>query len=229
MPIDKVVSTFEAAVSGVADGSTILVSGFGGAGMPTELLNALRDQGARNLTIVSNNAGVGREGIGGLLAEGRVRKVICSYPRSGGSVVFEEMWAAGAVELEVVPQGTLSERIRAAGAGIGAFYTPTGVGTQLTEGKEVREISGRMHVLEYPLKGDVAFVFAKKADRWGNLVYNKSARNFGPVMAPAADLTVVQVYEIVKLGSLDPESIITPSIYVDRVVKLDGQGIGEKA
>lgn len=227
MAINKIMNDFEAAVAGVKDGSTILVSGFGGAGMPTELLNALRDQGATDLTIVSNNAGVGREGIGGLLSEGKVKKVICSYPRSGGSVIFEEMWAAGKVELEVVPQGTLSERIRAAGAGIGAFYTPTGVGTQLAEGKEVRKINGRDQVLEYPLKGDVAFVLAKAADRWGNLIYNKSARNFGPVMAPAADLTVVQVHEIVELGALDPEAIVTPSIFVDRVVKMAGPGLGE--
>ena len=227
MAINKIMDDFETAVSGVKDGSTILVSGFGGAGMPTELLNALRDQGATDLTIVSNNAGVGREGIGGLLSEGKVKKVICSYPRSGGSVIFEEMWAAGKVELEVVPQGTLSERIRAAGAGIGAFYTPTGVGTQLAEGKEVRNINGRDQVLEYPLKGDVAFVLAKAADRWGNLIYNKSARNFGPVMAPAADLTVVQVHEIVELGTLDPEAIVTPSIFVDRVVKMAGPGLGE--
>ena len=222
-------SNFEDAVAGVKDGSTILVSGFGGAGMPTELLNALRDQGATDLTIVSNNAGVGREGISGLLSEGKIRKVICSYPRSGGSVIFEEMWAAGKVELEVVPQGTLSERIRAAGAGIGAFYTPTAVGTQLAEGKEVREINGRLQVLEYPLKGDVAFVLAKKADRWGNLTYNKSARNFGPVMAPAADLTIVQVHEIVELGTLDPEAIVTPSIFVNRVVKMAGPGLGESS
>ena len=227
MAINKIMNDFETAVAGVRDGSTILVSGFGGAGMPTELLNALRDQGATDLTIVSNNAGVGREGIGGLLSEGKVKKVICSYPRSGGSVIFEEMWAAGKVELEVVPQGTLSERIRAAGAGIGAFYTPTGVGTQLAEGKEVRKINGRDQVLEYPLKGDVAFVLAKAADRWGNLIYNKSARNFGPVMAPAADLTVVQVHEIVELGALDPEAIVTPSIFVDRVVKMAGPGLGE--
>ena len=227
MAINKIMNDFETAVSGVKDGSTILVSGFGGAGMPTELLNALRHQGATDLTIVSNNAGVGREGIGGLLSEGKVKKVICSYPRSGGSVIFEEMWAAGKVELEVVPQGTLSERIRAAGAGIGAFYTPTGVGTQLAEGKEVRKINGRDQVLEYPLKGDVAFVLAKAADRWGNLIYNKSARNFGPVMAPAADLTVVQGHEIVELGALDPEAIVTPSIFVDRVVKMAGPGLGE--
>ena len=227
MAINKIMTNFEDAVAGVKDGSTILVSGFGGAGMPTELLNALRDQGATDLTIVSNNAGVGREGIGGLLSEGKIRKVICSYPRSGGSVIFEEMWAAGKVELEVVPQGTLSERIRAAGAGIGAFYTPTAVGTQLAEGKEVREINGRLQVLEYPLKGDVAFVLAKTADRWGNLTYNKSARNFGPVMAPAADLTIVQVHEIVELGALDPETIVTPSIFVDRVVKMAGPGLGE--
>ena len=229
MAINKIMSNFEDAVAGVRDGSTILVSGFGGAGMPTELLNALRDQGATDLTIVSNNAGVGREGISGLLSEGKIRKVICSYPRSGGSVIFEEMWAAGKVELEVVPQGTLSERIRAAGAGIGAFYTPTAVGTQLAEGKEVREINGRLQVLEYPLKGDVAFVLAKKADRWGNLTYNKSARNFGPVMAPAADLTIVQVHEIVELGTLDPETIVTPSIFVDRVVKMAGPGLGESS
>ncbi|MBT4355794.1 MAG: 3-oxoacid CoA-transferase subunit A [Rhodospirillaceae bacterium] len=229
MAINKIMTNFEDAVAGVKDGSTILVSGFGGAGMPTELLNALRDQGATDLTIVSNNAGGGREGIGGLLSEGKIRKVICSYPRSGGSVIFEEMWASGKVELEVVPQGTLSERIRAAGAGIGAFYTPTAVGTQLAEGKEVREINGRLQVLEYPLKGDVAFVLAKTADRWGNLTYNKSARNFGPVMAPAADLTIVQVHEIVKLGALDPETIVTPSIYVDRVVKMAGPGLGESA
>jgi 3-oxoadipate CoA-transferase alpha subunit len=227
MAINKIVNSFGEAVAGVKDGATILVSGFGGAGMPTELLNALRDQGATDLTIVSNNAGVGREGIGGLLSDGRIRKVICSYPRSGGSVIFEEMWAAGKVELEVVPQGTLSERIRAAGAGIGAFYTPTGVGTQLAEGKEVREIDGRLQVLEYPLKGDVAFVLAKRGDRWGNLTYNKSARNFGPVMAPAAELTVVQVHEIVELGELDPEIIVTPSIFVDRVVKMAGPGLGE--
>jgi 3-oxoadipate CoA-transferase alpha subunit len=229
MAINKIMSNFEDAVAGVKDGSTILVSGFGGAGMPTELLNAIRDKGARDLTIVSNNAGVGREGISGLLSEGKIRKVICSYPRSGGSVIFEEMWAAGKVELEVVPQGTLSERIRAAGAGIGAFYTPTAVGTQLAEGKEVREINGRLQVLEYPLKGDVAFVLAKKADRWGNLTYNKSARNFGPVMAPAADLTIVQVHEIVELGTLDPETIVTPSIFVNRVVKMAGPGLGESS
>ena len=227
MAINKIMNDFETAVSGVKDGSTILVSGFGGAGMPTELLNALRDQGATDLTIVSNNAGVGREGIGGLLSEGKVKKVICSYPRSGGSVIFEEMWAAGKVELEVVPQGTLSERIRAAGAGIGAFYTPAGYGTEVAEGKEVRKINGRDQVLEYPLKGDVAFVLAKAADRWGNLIYNKSARNFGPVMAPAADLTVVQVHEIVELCALDPEAIVTPSIFVDRVVKMAGPGLGE--
>lgn len=228
MAINKIMDSFAAAVEGIKDGATVLVSGFGGAGMPTELLNALNDQGATDLTIVSNNAGVGREGIGGLLAAGKVRKVVCSYPRSGGSVVFEEMWARGEVELELVPQGTLSERMRAAGAGVGAFYTPTGVGTQLAEGKELREIGGRMQVLEYPLRGDVAFVLAKAADRWGNLIYNKSARNFGPVMAAAADLCVVQVPEIVELGALDPEIIVTPSIYVDRVVKMDAPGKGER-
>jgi 3-oxoadipate CoA-transferase alpha subunit len=227
MAINKIMDSFEAAVEGIKDGATVLVSGFGGAGMPTELLNALNSQGAADLTIVSNNAGVGREGIGGLLAAGKIRKVICSYPRSGGSIVFEEMWAAGDVELELVPQGTLSERMRAAGAGVGAFYTPTGVGTQLADGKELREIGGLLQVLEYPLRGDVAFVLAKQADRWGNLIYNKSARNFGPVMAAAADLCVVQVPEIVELGAMDPEAIVTPSIYVDRVVKMSAPGKGE--
>jgi len=227
MAINKVIDSFANAVEGVQDGATVLVSGFGGAGMPTELLNALRDQGATNLTIVSNNAGVGREGIGGLLSAGRVRKVICSYPRSGGSVVFEEMWAKGQVELELVPQGTLSERMRAAGAGIGGFYTPTGVGTQLAEGKETRELGGRTMLLERPLPGDVAFILAKQSDRWGNLTYNKSARNFGPVMAAAACLTVVQVPELVALGDLDPETIVTPSIYVDRVVKMNAPSLGE--
>lgn len=228
MPINKIVGNFADAVAGIADGATLLVSGFGGAGMPTELLNALRDQGCRDLTIVSNNAGVGREGIGGLLEAGRVRKVICSYPRSGGSVVFEQMWADGQVELELMPQGTLSERMRAAGAGIGAFYTPTGVGTRLAEGKETREIDGRMHVLEYALHGDAAFVFAECADRWGNLTYSKSARNFGPVMAAAARLTVAQVRRVVELGELDPETIVTPSIYVDRVIRIEGRGAGER-
>ena len=179
MPINKIVDGFARAVHDIKDGATILVSGFGGAGMPTELLNALREQGATDLTIVSNNAGVGREGIGGLLEAGRIRKVICSFPRSANSVVFDAMWAAGKIELELVPQGTLSERMRAAGAGIGAFYTPTGVGTRLAEGKELRNFDGRPQVLEYPLKGDVAFVLARQADRWGNLTYNKSARNFG--------------------------------------------------
>ncbi len=227
MPINKIVESFEDAVRGIEDGATLLVGGFGGAGMPTELLDALRDQGCRDLVIVSNNAGVGRRGIGGLLEAGRVRKVICSYPRSGGSVVFEQMWAKGQVELEVVPQGTLSERMRAAGAGIGAFYTPTGVGTRLAEGKEIREIDGRAHVLEHALHGDAAFVFAECADRWGNLTYSKSARNFGPVMAAAARLTVAQVRRIVSLGDLDPEVVVTPSIFVDRVIRIEGPGSGE--
>ncbi len=227
MPINKIVESFEDAVCGIEDGATLLVGGFGGAGMPTELLDALHDQGCRDLVIVSNNAGVGHRGIGGLLEAGRVRKVICSYPRSGGSVVFEQMWAKGQVELEVVPQGTLSERMRAAGAGIGAFYTPTGVGTRLAAGKEIREIDGRAHVLEHALHGDAAFVFAQCADRWGNLTYSKSARNFGPVMAAAARLTVAQVRRIVSLGDLDPEVIVTPSIFVDRVIRIEGSGSGE--
>ena len=218
--IDKRVADMAAAVAGVADGSTVLIGGFGEAGVPKELVAALLAQGAGELTIVNNNAGVGREGIAALLAAGRVRKVICSYPRSRGSVVFEELYEAGRIELEVVPQGTLSERIRAGGAGIGGFYTPTAAGTLLAEGKESRRLNGREYVLELPIKGEVALIKADKADRWGNLTYNKTARNFGPSMATAAELTVAQVREIVELGALDPEHVITPGIFVDRVVEV---------
>ncbi|UUX49563.1 3-oxoacid CoA-transferase subunit A [Nisaea acidiphila] len=217
MAINKVVQTRAEAVQGIGDGSTVLISGFGAAGVPTDLIHALLDQGARDLTVVSNNAGTGDRGLAALLREGRVRRIVCSYPRSAGSIAFDELYAAGKIELELVPQGTLSERMRAAGAGIGAFYTPTGVGTKLAEGKEVREIDGREYVLEYPLKGDVALVEAESADRWGNLTYNKSARNFGPVMAMAADLTIVEARNIVELGQMNPETIVTPSIFVDRV------------
>lgn len=216
--LDKRVSSLEEAVKGVRDGATVLVSGFGNAGIPVELLHALLDQGARDLTIVSNNAGSGRTDLAALLAAGRVRKVICSYPKTAGSVVFDGLYAAGKIELELVPQGTLSERMRAGGAGIGGFYTPTGVGTDLAEGKETRVINGREHVFELPIKGDIALVKAERADRWGNLVYRLAARNFGPTMAMAADCTVVQVREIVELGSIDPDQVMTPGIFVNRVV-----------
>ncbi|MGW0606108.1 3-oxoacid CoA-transferase subunit A [Streptomyces sp. NPDC002640] len=207
------------AVAGVEDGSTVLVGGFGMAGMPVQLIDALIRQGAKDLTVVSNNAGNGDTGLAALLAKGRVRKVICSFPRQADSWVFDDLYRSGRIELEVVPQGNLAERMRAAGAGIGAFYCPTGVGTLLAEGKETREIDGRTYVLEYPIKGDVALIGAYRADRMGNLVYRKTARNFGPVMATAATTVIAQVREIVDTGSLDPEAVITPGIYVDHVVQ----------
>ena len=191
--IDKRFASIENALAGIRDGSVILVGGFGNAGSPIPLLEALIDQGATDLTIVSNNAGEGDFGLAALMKAGRISKIICSYPRSSGSVIFEELYGQGKIDLEVVPQGTLSERMRAAGAGIGGFYTPTSAGTLLAKGKETREIEGKLHVLELPLKGDVALIKADLADRWGNLTYNKSARNFGPTMAMAADLTIAQV------------------------------------
>ena len=218
--IDKRVDTIDAALSGIEDGSTILVSGFGNAGSPIRLLEALIDQGAANLTIVSNNAGEGDFGLAALMKAGRVTKVICSYPRSAGSIIFEELYDQGKIELEVVPQGTLSERMRAAGAGIGGFFTPTSAGTLLGANKETREIEGKLHVLETPLKGDVALVKADAGDRWGNLTYNKSARNFGPTMAMAAKLTIAEVKTIKELGEISPEHVVTPGIFVDRVIKL---------
>jgi len=220
MMIDKRVDTIDAALSGIEDGSTILVSGFGNAGSPIRLLEALIDQGAANLTIVSNNAGEGEFGLAALMKAGRVTKVICSYPRSAGSIIFEELYDQGKIELEVVPQGTLSERMRAAGAGIGGFFTPTSAGTLLGANKETREIDGKIHVLETPLKGDVALVKADVGDRWGNLTYNKSARNFGPTMAMAAKLTIAEVKTIKELGEICPEHVVTPGIFVDRVIKL---------
>src|SRR5580700_2889735 len=220
--IDKRVRSLAEAVSGIKDGALVLTGGFGGAGSPEALYGALLEQGARDLTIVNNNAGTGRTGLAGLMDAGRIRKIICSFPRSAGSVVFEELYKVGKIELELVPQGILSERMRCAGAGLGGFYSPVGVGTRLAEGKEVREIDGRRYVLEKPLKGDVAFCKALKSDRWGNLVYRKAARNFNPTMAMAADLTVVQVKEFVELGGLDPEMIVTPGIFVDRVVQVVG-------
>ena len=221
--IDKRFASIENALAGIRDGSVILVGGFGNAGSPIPLLEALIDQGASDLTIVSNNAGEGDFGLAALMKAGRVSKIICSYPRSSGSVIFEELYGQGKIDLEVVPQGTLSERMRAAGAGIGGFYTPTSAGTLLAEGKETREIEGKLHVLELPLKGDVALIKADLADRWGNLTYNKSARNFGPTMAMAADLTIAQVRQIVDLGEISPELVVTPGIFVDRVVKEGSQ------
>lgn len=208
------------AVAGIEDGATVLVGGFGMAGMPVALIDALIAQGARDLTIVSNNAGNGDTGLAALLAAGRVRKVVCSFPRQSDSWVFDGLYREGRIELEVVPQGTLAERMRAAGAGIGAFYCPTGVGTPLAEGKEVREIDGRTYLLELPLPGDVALIGAHRADGLGNLVYRKTARNFGPVMATAARTVIAQVSEVVDVGALDPEAVVTPGIYVDRIVRV---------
>ncbi|MGH3308778.1 MAG: 3-oxoacid CoA-transferase subunit A [Nocardioides sp.] len=206
------------AVAGVEDGSTVLVGGFGMAGMPVDLIDALIRQGATGLTVVSNNAGNGDTGLAALLAKGRVRKMVCSFPRQSDSWVFDALYREGRIELEVVPQGNLAERMRAAGAGIGAFFSPTGVGTPLAEGKETREIDGRTYVLEHPIKGDVALIGAHRADRAGNLVYRKTARNFGPVMATAATTVIAQVHEEVEIGGIDPEVVVTPGIYVDRVV-----------
>ena len=218
--IDKRVKTLAEAVAGIRDGSVILCAGFGGAGLPDALCEAMVEQGARDLTIVSNNAGTGRRGLAALLAAGQVRKIICSFPRSSGSVVFEELYAQGRIELELVPQGTMSERMRCAAAGLGGFYSPVSVGTRLAEGKEHREIDGRLYVLEKPLKGDVALIAAERGDRWGNLVYRKSARNFNPTMAMAADLAIAQVRHVVELGELDPEVIVTPGIFIDRLVEV---------
>ena len=206
------------AVADVVDGSTVLVGGFGPAGMPSELIDALIRRGAAELTIVSNNAGNGDHGLAALLAKGSVRKVICSYPRHKDSWVFDDLFRRGQIELELVPQGNLAERMRAAGAGIGAFYCPTAVGTALAEGKEIREINGRAYALEFPLHGDLALIKAHKADEMGNLTYRKTARNFGPVMATAARTVVAQVQEVFATGIIDPETVVTPCIYVDRLV-----------
>ena len=219
--INKIVPSLQDAVAGVQDGSTVLVSGFGGAGQPHELIDALIDQGAKDLVLVNNNAGNGETGIAKLMKLGRVRKIICSFPRQVDSHVFDGLFRAGKIELELVPQGTLAERIRAGGAGIGGFYTRTAVGTVLAEGKEIRKIDGEDHIYEPPIKADVALVKALRGDRWGNLVFRKTARNFGPVMATAAKLTVVQVYETVELGEMDPEAIVTPGIYVNRIVRVE--------
>ncbi len=222
--IDKTVADVDEAVAGIFDGATVMIGGFGRAGQPVELIDALIAQGATDLTIINNNAGNGDVGLAALLAKGRVRRILCSFPRQHDSWVFDGLYRAGEIELELVPQGNLAERIRAAGAGIGAFFSPTGVGTALAEGKEAREIDGRTYVLEYPIKADFALISALRADRWGNLVYRETARNFGPIMAAAAKTTIVQVDEVVPLGALDPEVVVTPGIFVDRVV-----AVGERA
>ena len=224
--IDKTCSSTAQALAGVPDGATVMIGGFGGAGQPAELIDALIAQGARELTIVNNNAGNGETGLAALLKAGRVRKIICSFPRQADSQVFDALYRAGKLELELVPQGNLAERIRAAGAGIGGFFTPTGYGTELARGKEVRELDGRMQVFETPIHADFALIKAERGDRWGNLVYRKAARNFGPVMAMAAKVTVASVHEIVELGALDPEHIITPGIFVQRVVRVERSATG---
>jgi 3-oxoadipate CoA-transferase alpha subunit len=221
--IDKIFASAREALADVADGATVMIGGFGTAGLPNELTDALLEQGARDLTIVNNNAGNGDTGLAALLAAGRVRKIICSFPRQADSHHFDRLYRAGKIELELVPQGNLAERIRAAGAGIGGFFTPTGYGTELAKGKETREIDGRMYVLESPIHADFALIKAERGDRWGNLTYRMTARNFGPVMAMAARCTVATVHEVVALGALDPESVITPGIFVQRVVRVERQ------
>ena len=224
--IDKIFPSIAAALEGVRDGSTVMIGGFGGAGQPNELIDALIEQGARDLTIVNNNAGNGETGLAALLKAGRVRKIICSFPRQVDSQVFDGLYRSGKLELELVPQGNLAERIRAAGAGIGGFFTPTGYGTDLAKGKETREIDGRMYVLEAPIHADLALIKAERGDRWGNLVYRKTARNFGPIMAMAAKITVASVHDVVALGELDPEAIVTPGIFVQRVVRVPRTATG---
>ena len=223
--IDKIAASVADALAGVQDGATVLIGGFGTAGTPGELIDGLIAQGARELTLVCNNAGNGEHGVAALIKAGRVRKIICSFPRQADSHVFDAAYRSGKIDLELVPQGNLAERMRAAGAGIGAFFTPTGFGTELAKNadgspKETRRINGRDHVLEYPIHGDVALVRAERGDRWGNLTYRMAARNFGPVMATAARFTVATVHEIVELGALDPEAVVTPGIYVSKVVKI---------
>ncbi len=217
--IDKIVPTLAEAIAGIADGATVLVGGFGHVGAPNALCEALAETSARGLVVVSNNAGGGEAGLARLLASGKVRRIICSHPRSPEGYVFRALFEAGRIELEIVPQGTLAERLRAAGAGIAAFYTPTAAGTLLAEGKETRAFGGRLHVLETALAADVALVAADRADRWGNLAYRRAGRNFNPVMATAARLTIAQVQSVVPLGGLDPDQIHTPGVYVDRVVQ----------
>lgn len=224
--INKISNSISEALSQVRDGSTVLIGGFGTAGIPNELIDGLIEQGARDLTVVNNNAGNGDTGLAALLKTGRVRKIICSFPRQADSFVFDELYRTGKIELELVPQGNLAERLRAAGAGVGAFFTPTGFGTELAKksdgsAKETRVINGKPYVLEYPIYGDVALIKAETGDRWGNLLFRKAARNFGPVMATAAKFTVATVHTIVELGTLDPESIVTPGIHVSKIIKIE--------
>ena len=219
--INKSVASLEEAVAGIFDGATIMIGGFGTAGQPTYLIDALIEQGARDLTIINNNAGNGEVGLAALLKAGRVHKMVCSFPRQVDSQIFDDLYRRGKVELELVPQGNLAARIQAAGSGLGAVFTPTGFGTPLAEGKETREIDGRQYVLEYPLKADFALIKAYEGDRWGNLVYRKAARNFGPIMATAATVTIAEVSRIVPLGELDPENIVTPGIFVKRLVAVE--------
>jgi 3-oxoadipate CoA-transferase alpha subunit len=221
--INKLSQSLEAAVAGIHDGATVLIGGFGTAGQPAELIDALIAQGARDLTIVNNNAGNGETGLAALLKARRVRKIICSFPRQADSQIFDALYRAGEIELELTPQGNLAERIRAAGAGIGGFFTPTGYGTRLAEGKETRVIDGKHYVFETPIHGDFALIKADRGDRWGNLTYRKTARNFGPVMAMAARCTIAQVNDVLELGELDPETIVTPGIFVQRVVLQGGK------
>jgi 3-oxoadipate CoA-transferase, alpha subunit len=224
--INKIAASVTEALSGIQDGATVLIGGFGTAGIPNELIGGLIEQGARDLTVVNNNAGNGDTGLAALLKTGRVRKIICSFPRQADSFVFDGLYRSGKIELELVPQGNLAERLRAAGAGVGAFFTPTGFGTELARHadgspKETRHINGKDYVLEYPIYGDVALIKAETGDRWGNLIYRKAARNFGPVMATAAKFTVATVHQIAELGTLDPEAIVTPGIHVSKIVKID--------
>lgn len=224
--INKLRDTVAEALADIHDGATVMIGGFGGAGQPAELIDGLIAQGARDLVIVNNNAGNGDTGLAALLKNGQVRKIVCSFPRQADSHVFDSLYRAGKLELELVPQGNLAERIRAAGAGVGGFFTPTGYGTDLAKGKETREIDGRMYVLEYPIHADFALIKAELGDRWGNLTYRKTARNFGPIMATAARVTIASVHEIVALGALDPESVITPGLFVQRVVQVPRTATG---
>lgn len=224
--IDKIAPSIAEALSGIADGATVLIGGFGTAGIPNKLIEGLIEQGARELTVVNNNAGNGNTGLASLLAAGRVRKIICSFPRQADSHVFDALYRSKKIELELVPQGNLAERLRAAGAGVGAFFTPTGYGTELARNadgtaKETRRIDGKDYVLEYPISGDVALITAEAGDRWGNLTFRKTARNFGPVMAMAAKRTIATVHELVELGGMDPEAVVTPGIFVSRIVKIE--------
>ena len=224
--IDKIARSIADAMADIQDGSTVLIGGFGTAGIPNELIDGLIEQGARDLTVVNNNAGNGEVGLAALLKAGRVRKIICSFPRQADSQVFDGLYRAGKLELELVPQGNLAERIRAAGAGIGGFFTPTGYGTDLAKGKETREIDGRMYVFESPIHADFALIKAEQGDRWGNLTYRKTARNFGPIMAMAAKVSIASVHEVLDLGSIDPEHVITPGLFVQRIVQVPRTATG---